>query len=195
MVQMRLKEPIERGEVDLLFRRWKKLQAIVGNTYRTAAGRLTVTAVDVVDPLLLTDEDARRSGHPDADALRKALRGEEDLPTYRIAVVAATGPDPRAVLGDSDSLSADDVAEIDKRLDRLDKASSWGPWTMPTLRAIEARPAVVSTVLAESLGRDRPAFKLDVRKLKGLGLTHSLDVGYRLSPRGQAYLALTARPG
>lgn len=28
----------------------------------------------------------------------------------------------------------------------------------------------------------------DVRKLKGLGLTLSLDVGYRLSPRGAAYL-------
>lgn len=195
MVQMRLKEPIERGEVDLLFRRWKKLQAIVGNTYRTAAGRLTVTAVDVVDPADFTDEDARRSGHPDVAALRKALRGDEDLPTYRIAVVAATGPDPRAVLGDTADLSDDDVAELDRRLERLDKASSWGAWTMPTLRAIEAQPAVVSTVLAEAMGRDRPAFKLDVRKLKGLGLTHSLDVGYRLSPRGAAYLARTSRPG
>jgi hypothetical protein len=27
-----------------------------------------------------------------------------------------------------------------------------------------------------------------VRKLKGLGLTNSLEVGYRLAPRGQAYL-------
>ncbi|MEJ7721115.1 MAG: hypothetical protein WKF58_12005 [Ilumatobacteraceae bacterium] len=31
-------------------------------------------------------------------------------------------------------------------------------------------------------------FKLDVRKLKNLGLTHSLAVGYELSPRGRAYL-------
>jgi len=28
-----------------------------------------------------------------------------------------------------------------------------------------------------------------VRQLKGLGLTISLDVGYRLSPRGKAFLA------
>jgi hypothetical protein len=27
-----------------------------------------------------------------------------------------------------------------------------------------------------------------VRQLKGLGLTISLDVGYRLSPRGKAFL-------
>jgi len=30
--------------------------------------------------------------------------------------------------------------------------------------------------------------KLHVRRLKELGLTLSLDVGYRLSPRAQAYL-------
>jgi hypothetical protein len=28
-----------------------------------------------------------------------------------------------------------------------------------------------------------------VRKLKALGLTESLDVGYRLSPRGEALMA------
>ena len=47
----------------------------------------------------------------------------------------------------------------------------------------------MSTELAAELGRDRPSFKLDVRKLKALGLTESLDVGYRLSPRGLAVLA------
>ncbi|WP_237726870.1 hypothetical protein [Rhodococcus jostii] len=45
--------------------------------------------------------------------------------------------------------------------------------------------------LAASLGRETEPFKRDVRKLKNLGLTHSLDVGYRISPRGVAYLAAT----
>jgi hypothetical protein len=31
-------------------------------------------------------------------------------------------------------------------------------------------------------------FKLDVRKLKELGLTESLPIGYRLSPRGETVL-------
>ena len=31
-------------------------------------------------------------------------------------------------------------------------------------------------------------FKSNVRRLKALGLTESLEVGYRLSPRGQAWL-------
>ena len=30
--------------------------------------------------------------------------------------------------------------------------------------------------------------KVDIRKLKSLGLTISHDVGYELAPRGQAYL-------
>lgn len=194
LVQVRLRDPIERGEVDLLFRRWKRLQAKVGGTYRTGAGRLTVTAVDIVDPADLTDDDARRSGHDDVAALRASLRGEEDLPTYRIAVVPAEGPDPRSVLAADDDLTDDEVAEIDRRLDRLDRAGASGPWTMATLRAIEQQPATVSTVLAEGLGRERQPFKLDVRKLKALGLTESLEVGYRLSPRGRTYLATTTRP-
>lgn len=35
---------------------------------------------------------------------------------------------------------------------------------------------------------DRTRFKTNVRKLKGLGLTESLKIGYRLSPRGEAVL-------
>jgi len=35
---------------------------------------------------------------------------------------------------------------------------------------------------------DVPRFKRRVRQLKELGLTESLEVGYRLSPRGRAVL-------
>ena len=37
------------------------------------------------------------------------------------------------------------------------------------------------------MGSDRPSFKINVRKLKELGLTESLEVGYRLSPLGKAF--------
>jgi hypothetical protein len=36
--------------------------------------------------------------------------------------------------------------------------------------------------------QDKLTFKANVRKLKSLGLTVSLEVGYRLSPRGRALL-------
>ena len=42
--------------------------------------------------------------------------------------------------------------------------------------------------LAAELGPGALAFKADVRKLKALGLTESLEIGYRLSPRGRAWL-------
>jgi hypothetical protein len=47
----------------------------------------------------------------------------------------------------------------------------------------------VSTVLAEAMGWERQDFKLHVRRLKELGLTLSLDIGYQLSPRGESYLS------
>jgi hypothetical protein len=49
--------------------------------------------------------------------------------------------------------------------------------------------------LAAAFGRDVQPFKADVRKLKNLGLTISLEVGYRLSPRGAAYLRRSAKGG
>jgi hypothetical protein len=57
------------------------------------------------------------------------------------------------------------------------------------LRLIEARPGERAADLARSLGRETLPFKRDVRKLKELGLTESLEVGYRLSPRGRSFLS------
>ena len=68
------------------------------------------------------------------------------------------------------------------RLARLDRASSHGAWTTEVLQTIAARPAVRAADLAAGFGRETQPFKLDVRKLKNLGLTLSLEVGYRLSP-------------
>jgi hypothetical protein len=55
----------------------------------------------------------------------------------------------------------------------------------PTAHELEA---VRAADLAQSLRQEKRRFKLDVRKLKELGLTESLPVGYRLSPRGHAVL-------
>ena len=69
------------------------------------------------------------------------------------------------------------------RLRRID-----GPDPREELARAAERPGIVSTVLAEAMGWERQDFKLHVRRLKELGLTLSLDVGYRLSPRGESYL-------
>ncbi len=63
-----------------------------------------------------------------------------------------------------------------------------GPWAMRVLSLIEQRPGVLAARLAKSLGMETSLFKPRVRQLKELGLTESLEVGYRLSPRGRAFL-------
>jgi hypothetical protein len=180
---------IAAGQVTITFRRWKRRQVIAGNRYRTPVGFIEVSAVDVVDPAAITDEEAQRSGYESADAVRAALRGAVDLDTYRIAFRFVGGPDPRAELAASDALSTEERAAIDTRLDRMDRASPHGPWTRDVLRLIAARPETRAGDLAADLGRERLPFKADVRKLKNIGLTESLPIGYRISPRGRAYLA------
>ena len=91
----------------------------------------------------------------------------------------------RAVLREAAALDDAEVERLRARLDRLDKN---GPWTQAVLSLIRDNPGVVSTTLAEQHGQERFAFKQNVRKLKELGLTESLEVGYRLSPRGESLL-------
>ena len=176
------------GSVTLTFRRWKRQQVVAGHRYRTPGPILEVDSVDVVAPESVTDAEARRSGYEDAATLRAGLRGSNELPLYRIAFHVVEGPDPRAELAATSALSRADRAEIDRRLDRLDRASSHGAWTRSTLQAIGEHPATRAADLAESFGRETQSFKADVRKLKNMGLTISLDIGYQLSPRGVSYL-------
>jgi|SRR5215207_1916017 len=176
---------IAAGEITLAFRRWRRPTVKAGRTLQTPVGLLAIESVERVDPRRITAADARRAGFDDPDAARAALRGEGE--TYRIAFRLA-GPDPRIALRADAALSGADRAEIAARLARLDRASRDGPWTAATLRAIAAAPGVRAADLAAGLGRERLPFKADVRKLKALGLTESLERGYRLSPRGRAFL-------
>jgi hypothetical protein len=124
-----------------------------------------------------------------ADAVAD-LRGDEADPVYLLRLRLVDEPDPREVLANDTDLSTSDIEEIGTRLARYDNASARGPWTDETLDIIRRRPAIRAGDLADELGREMLPFKVDVRKLKNLGLTLSLEKGYRLSPRGEAYLRL-----
>jgi hypothetical protein len=188
---------IADGSVTVAFRRWKAPTVVAGRPYRTGGGRVEVVAIDVVDPSTITDDDARRAGHATADEVRAFLdsgprASSSDRRTYRVEFRLLIEEDPRQALANDDDLSADDIAAIDAHLDRLDRAARIGPWTRQTLQLIADRPSTRAPDLAASVGRETQPFKLDVRKLKNLGLTISLNPGYRLSPRGAAYLAAQA---
>ena len=187
LFEYRFAPMIADGSVTVTFRRWRRRQAVAGRRYRTPGGIIEVDDIREIDPARISARDARRSGYPSAQGVRDDLRGDPGSPVYRIAFHVGDEPDPRAELAANGVLTLDDVADITKRLDRLDRASSHGPWTRAVLDEIAARPATRAPDLAASFGRETAPFKIDVRKLKNLGLTISLTVGYRLSPRGEAY--------
>jgi hypothetical protein len=181
---------IAEGEVTLAFRRWRRPTVKAGGTLRTRVGVLAIDSVEPVDEDGVTDADARRAGASDRAALLAGLRSDGTL--YRVEFRLA-GPDPRIALRERSHISPEERAEIDARLARVDAASRHGPWTATVLGLIAEQPGTRAPDLAASLGRETAPFKADVRKLKELGLTESLLVGYRLSPRGRAYLSARAR--
>ena len=176
---------IKSGDVDLAFRRWDRPRVKVGTRLRTRVGLVEVTGLEQVEDSALTEELARRSGST-LEELRRLLEAKAELPVWQVGVRYA-GADPRAELRVLVP-TAEEIPGILARLDRLDAASAIGPWTRATLALIDRRPTVRAPELAEEVGRDTPSFKRDVRKLKELGLTESLDIGYRISPRGAAVI-------
>ena len=180
-------EAIRAGRIDLAFRRWERPRLLVGTQMRTAIGLVEVTAVEQVALEQISERQARRAGAGTLDELVGRLAGHPERPVFRIALRYA-GPDPRVALRERADLSAEERAQLLARLDRFDRAAPAGAWTRTTLAAIAAQPAIRAPDLAAQLGRETAPFKRDVRKLKELGLTESLEVGYRLSPRGRALL-------
>jgi len=183
---------LTEGRVHCTFRRWRVVRPKPGSRFTTRAGVVEVAAITPVDAATLTEADASAAGFASRAALDRWLsrRGEGEL--YRIDIRLA-GPDPRIALRATEQLSPADLAELTVRLERMDRAAD-RPWTRSVLEQIGRRPGVVSTELASEAGQDRASYKLRVRRLKALGLTESLEVGYRLSPRGRAYLA-ASEPG
>ena len=175
------------GRVTCTYRRWEVVRPKVGSRFTTAAGVVEVTSITPAEEEQLTEQDAADAGFDSVAALGKwtSTKGGGDL--YRIGIALA-GPDPRVALRGSDQLDVAEVSALNAKLDRMDRAAEQ-PWTRSTLRQIQRVPGVVSTELAAEAGQQRHTYKLRVRRLKALGLTESLERGYRLSPRGQAYLA------
>ncbi|WP_040518241.1 ASCH domain-containing protein [Gordonia neofelifaecis] len=190
-------EGIRDGRITAQYRRWDAPRVKPGSTQLTAAGVVRFTRVaKVADVDRISDRAARAAGMKDAAALRRALTPKPDRKpsergskgghtVYRINLEWA-GEDPRIALR-AQVPTRDELTEIAGRLDRLDRRPS-GPWTRDILEWIRDNPQVVSKELAAIRGVELLPMKVDIRKLKALGLTISHDVGYELSPRGAAYL-------
>lgn len=176
---------IRQGSITVAFRRWRRPSVKSGGTLLTAAGLLHISDVSLVTLESISNADARRAGYERREALVEEL-AERDGELYRIEL-GALEADPRIALRKKRA-DESDLQELIVRLDRLDARSNGAPWTRRVLNLIAAHPARRAGDLCKMVGQDKMSFKLNVRKLKTLGLTESLEVGYRLSPRGAALL-------
>ncbi len=176
---------IMQGQITLAFRRWLRPTVKAGTGLRTAAGVVRIGAVEPVDERDLTDAEVQAAGFADRAALLADLRSDGDRRLYRI-VLDGIEPDQRVALCDEGELSEADWHQLAARFARWDKAK---PGYFPSiLSAIGAHPGKPAGELALAADVEKLKFKQDVRRLKELGLTESLEIGYRLSPRGEAVL-------
>ncbi len=194
LFQKRFHAGIVDGAVRLTFRLWDKPHVKAGGRYRVhPIGVVEVERLDAVKLSEIGEGDAQAGGFASRDELLAYLAPVAKTPltpatpVFRVAFHHG-GDGDRVPLALEANLSKDDVAAIASRLARLDRDA---PWTLKVLRLIDQHPRIAASKLAMKLGRETEPFKIDVRKLKKLGLTQSFEVGYELSPRGRRFLALS----
>jgi hypothetical protein len=191
LFQKRFHEGLKDGSITLTFRSWDKPLVKPGGRYRChPIGVLEVDSIRAVRVKDIAERDAKRAGFASKAELLEYLasgpKGTVKPATELWRAELHYGGDGDRVEGAlDDRLSDGDVDEIRRKLERMDAR---GPWTSATLALIDAHPQIAASKLAAKLGRETAPFKVDVRKLKKLGLTQSFEVGYEISPRGRAYL-------
>ena len=187
LFKTRFHEGIRSGEIRCTVRIWQRPHVKVGGRYALGTGAVVVDRIHETRLDDITSVLARKCGFNSlVDLLKTAKHGAGE----RVFVIdfhydgKSARPKPATAV-----VSVEELVTLAQRLDAMDRRAKNGAWTQATLRAIEARPGVLAAKLARALGRPRDEFKRDVRKLKNLGLTFGLEVGYRLTPKGEALLA------
>lgn len=171
------------GRITVSFRNWKRPHAAVGGVYRLRpSGAVKVTGVRPVRLCDVEADDLRLSGFDSVAEIARFLTLPESANVTRVQFELTDEPAGKPL----PDLSADDVVT---RLQATDRRST-APWTVGVLALIRAHPATRAGDLAPRMGWDTPAFKANVRKLKRIGLTQSLETGYRLTDLGEQVAAL-----
>lgn len=184
-------EGISLGKVSLAFRKWKKPAVNKGSLINTSIGVVAITDITEYAINRLSEADAVAAGYKNLAVLRVTLGKIPEGILYKISV-RYHSEDPRIKLREQTSLAADAITTLAAKLARLDQYSTQGNWTAAVLEAIRKHPYLKAAALAELLGKEKEWLKLNIRKLKNLGLTISQPEGYTISPLGEEYLALPA---
>lgn len=179
-------EGIKSGDVSLAFRRWKKTAINKGTLLHTAIGLVEIGDIQMIDIENITNEDALNAGFSNIDELQKSLRQSDEANIYKIAL-RFHSEDPRIAIRQQ-NLTDDLCQSLKQKLARLDKVSKQGAWTIKVLKTIYQHPHLHAVGIASLTGFEKEWLKLNIRKLKNLGLTISHTVGYELSPLGREFL-------
>ncbi|NMG40748.1 ASCH domain-containing protein [Chelativorans sp. ZYF759] len=190
LFNQRILEGIAHGDVTLAFRRWKRQQIRPGTRLRTALGEVRIGEVRQVEETAVSEDDARQAGFDSLAGLWRDLREGEDRRLFRIAI-DGLAQDTRVALREDAVLGAEETSALTKKLARWDKANGSDGYHRRVLQSIAGKPATPAVELAKLLDVEKLKLKRDIRKLKEIGLTESLKVGYRLSPRGRTFLTMS----
>jgi hypothetical protein len=182
-------EGIRNGDVTLAFRRWRRPSVQAGGTLLTPVGQLSIQSVDQVAPEQISIAEANRAGYKSREVLLVELRARTEGEVYRIEL-GPLRPDPRIALRKTEVVTEAEIQDLQIRLSRLDSRAPNGAWTCRTLEVLKAHPGIRAGDICNLVGQAKESFKINVRKLKNLGLTESLGTGYRLAPRGEALLGI-----
>lgn len=177
-------DAIVNGGIDRVYRRWKRPAVVEGTLQRTSHGLVEVIGVRQVDE---SEIDAGAAGFATADEVLAGIRPPETGRSLYEVRVRWAGKDPRLELRESSDLDEAAMDAIDSVVSGIGRRG--GPTGIELLQTIAANPATLARDLADEVGVERDVLKRRIRQLKELGLTESLRVGYRLAPRGVAYLA------
>jgi hypothetical protein len=179
---------IKAGTITLAYRKWKKLSINKGSSIKTSVGIIEI--VDISETLLsaITDKDAESAGYANLKTLTDLLDAVPIGTIYKIEVRYQSA-DPRLALRKITKLNNDELLSLKYKINRLDQFSKQGDWTKLVLETIRQHPRLSAANLALITDKEKEWLKINIRKLKNLGLTISHEPGYTLSPLGEYYLS------
>ncbi|SFB86356.1 hypothetical protein SAMN05421747_101577 [Parapedobacter composti] len=179
---------IKSGEITMAFRKWQKVSVKSGSLLHTSVGLLEIGKIEAVNENDITDKDAVQAGFVDKKQLLKSFNHNSTGTIFKISV-RYHAEDPRIKLREQTGLSEQQFEDLKDRLERLDRYSKQGYWTQKVLLTIKNNPNLHAIGVAELTGFEKEWLKLNIRKLKNLGLTISHNIGYEISPLGSEYLS------
>jgi len=182
---------IADGEVRIAFRKWTKPTIKQGGTLLTPVGKLRIQSLKIIEESRITKTKLYAAGYESMHELAKELEFKSAGQIYEIHFELEA--DPRIKLRKKKEISEAEFAELSAKLQRLDRSDKAPNWTRRILEEVKSQPGQQAAAYAAVLGYEKEWFKLNIRKLKNLGLTISLPNGYEISPRGHEYLRLLKR--